>query len=226
MRLLHLAQHNAWIIQVERCVGDFVARGALLLSLHPGQKVSQELLDALYSAFDIGTERTLFGDVLFGIRQLVDIALKAISPAINDPTTAVNSIDYLTNLLLYAARHADVADRFYDDKVRLRVIAPRPTFIKMLDLAFDQIRHYSSSEVTITLRLLDALAEIAQATGDPDRHAAIWKHAAMISRNVDRTIHEPLERAKINERLREIAARCGAHLAGVELEGASETPQP
>jgi uncharacterized membrane protein len=88
----------------------------------------------------------------------------------------------------------------------------------MLDLAFDQIRHYSSHEVTITLRLLDALAEIAQATNEPERHAAIWRHASMISRNVDPNISEPLERAKVNERLREVAARCAAIPEGVELE--------
>jgi uncharacterized membrane protein len=219
--LRHIAKKQAGLIKVERRVGDFVARDALLLSLLPGQKVSQELLDTLYSAFDIGTERTMFGDVLFGIRQLVDMALKAISPAINDPTTAVNCIDYLTNILSFAARHAEVAGRYYDADQRVRLIAPRPTFEMMLDLAFDQIRHYSSREVTITLRMLDALVEIAQATSDPARHAALWRHTGMISRSVAHTIPEPLERAAINERLRAIAALCGGKLEGVELTNAS-----
>jgi uncharacterized membrane protein len=218
--LLHLAKENNWVIKVERPVGDFVARDGLLLSLMPGQKVSQELLDALHGAFDIGTERTLFGDALFGVRQLVDIALKAISPGVNDPTTAINALDYLGNILIYVARHADVSGRYYDEKGRLRVVVPRPSFATMLDLAFDQIRHYSNREPTITLRVLELLGEIAQATGDPARHAAIWRHTSMISRNVAGQILEPHDRARINQRLREIAAITGGDLQGVELDHA------
>jgi uncharacterized membrane protein len=224
--LVRIAQENSFVVMLERRMGDFVARDTLLLSLLPGQKVSQGLLDALRNAFDIGTERTMFGDVLFGIRQLVDIALKAISPAINDPTTAVNCIDYLDNILIQAARHADIPGRFRDENGSLRLIAPQPTFVMMLDLAFDQIRHYSRSEVTITLRMLDALAEIAQATTEPERHAAIWRHASMISRNVERNIREPLERKQINARLQELAVRCDKGLEGVELDEAAESIHP
>jgi uncharacterized membrane protein len=215
--LVRIATEYSMVIKVEHLVGDFVARDGLLLSLFPAQRVSQELLDDLYSVFDIGTERTMFIDVLFGIRQLVDIALKAISPAINDPTTAVNCIDYLSNILIQVARHADNPERYYDEEGRLRLIAPQPNFVMMLNLAFDQIRHYSRSEVTITLRTLDALAEIAQATHNLERHAAIWNHASMISRSVECTIKEPYELQKINDRLHEVAARCGGKYEDVEL---------
>jgi uncharacterized membrane protein len=182
--------------------------------------VSQTLFDTFYSTFDIGTERTMFSDTLFGIRQLADIALKASSPAVNDPTTTVNCIDYLTNILTQAAHHADVRRRFYDHQGILRLVAPRPTFTMMLDLAFDQIRHYMP-DAHVTLRLLDGLAEIARATSDAERHAAIWRHATMISRRAALSIAEPLERAQINERLREIAARCSASLEGIELDNAA-----
>jgi uncharacterized membrane protein len=219
-RLLKMAEEHSLRIVVERQVGDFVARDAPLLTLYMHDNVSQTLFDTLYSAFDIGTERTMFSDTLFGIRQLADIALKASSPAVNDPTTTVNCIDYLTNILIQAAHHADVRGRFYDDQGRLRLVAPRPTFTMMLDLAFDQIRHYMP-DAQVTLRLLDGLAEIARATGDAERHAAIWRHATMISRRAALSIAEPLERAQINERLREIAARCGASLEGIELDNAT-----
>ena len=222
--LLRIAKEYGISIKVERSIGDFVAREGVLLALLPGQKASQELLDALYSAFDFGTERTMYGDVLFGIRQLVDIALRAISPSVNDPTTAVSCIDYLTNILVQAAHHADVSGRYYDEDGRVRLVMPRPTFVMMLDLAFNQIRHYSHTEVTITVRVLDALAEISQATQDEDRHTAIWRHAAMISRSVDLNIHEPLERRMINDRLHEIAARCGGNLEGVQLTNAEAPP--
>ena len=218
--LLRVAKTHGVSIKVEPRIGDFVARDGVLLALVPGQELSQELLDSLYRAFDFGTERTMYGDVLFGIRQLVDIALRAISPSVNDPTTAVSCINYLTNILIQAARHADVSGRYRDEDGRVRLVVPRPTFVMMLDLAFDQIRHYSNTEVTVTMRVLDALAEIAQATQDTDRHIAIWRHAAMLSRSVVRNIHEPLERKRINERLHEIAARCGGKLDGVQLDNA------
>ena len=90
----------------------------------------------------------------------------------------------------------------------------------MLDLAFGQLRHYTAGDAAITLRVLDALAEIAQVTRDPERHAAIWRHAGMISRAVEFTLTEPYERGQINERLREIAARCGVSPQGIELANA------
>jgi uncharacterized membrane protein len=215
--LVRVAQDYEIVVEVERMVGDFVAREGEILSFLPAQKMSQTLLDDLHNTFDIGTERTLFGDVLFGIRQLVDIALKAISPAINDPTTATNCIDYLSNLLIQVARQSDFQREYRDREGRLRVIAPRPTFAMMLDSAFNQIRHYSPSEVTITLRLLDALNEIAQATNLPERHTALWRHASMISRTVDRNIHEPLERQQVNDRLYQLAAQTGQEVEKVLL---------
>jgi uncharacterized membrane protein len=170
------------------------------------------LIDDLYSAFDIGAERTMFDDVLFGIRQLVDIALKAISPAVNDPTTAANCIDYLSNILILAVRRPDRQRQHRDGAGSLRVLAPRPTFAMMLDLAFDQIRYYSRNDVTITLRLLAALADIARATQDAERQAALWRHACMISRSVARTVSEPLERRQINHGLHQLAALTGGDL--------------
>jgi uncharacterized membrane protein len=223
--LVQTAQAHALVIKLERMVGDFVARDSPLLSIWPGEQVSQAFMDDLYSAFDIGTERTMFDDVLFGIRQLVDIALKAISPAVNDPTTAVNCIDYLSNLLIQAAHHPDPPGQYTDTTGKLRLIAPRPTFAMLLDLAFDQIRHYSRQEVTITLRLLAALTEIAQATSDPERQTELWRHACMISRNVDSHIREPLERRQINDYLHQLAMRTGGQ-AQMALLAVDAKPQP
>ena len=204
--LVQVAQKHDITIQLERMVGDFVAKDGVLLRFWPATPATDRATEWLRSAFDIGTERTLFDDVLFGLRQLVDIALKAISPAVNDPTTAVNCIDYLTNILIQVVHCADSPIYYYDENRILRVICRKPTFDMMLDLAFDQLRHYSRAEVTITLRLLAALTEIAAATGDAERQAALWRHATMIRRNVDQGITEPLERRKINEYLQQLAS--------------------
>jgi uncharacterized membrane protein len=210
--LVQAAQAHAFVIKIEPLIGDFVARASPLLSLWPATPVAQPLLDELASAFDIGTERTMFDDVRFGFRQLVDIALKAISPAVNDPTTAANCIDYLSNLLIQVAQQPDRSGQYQDATGTLRVLAPRLTFAHLLDLAFDQLRHYARSDVTITLRLLAALNEIAQATEDPERHAALWRHAGLISRSVARNIAEPQERQQINDCLHQLARRTNGKL--------------
>jgi len=204
--LVQAAQTHDITIQLERMVGDFVAKDGALLRFWPATLAADLITEWLRSAFDIGTERTMFDDVLFGFRQLVDIALKAISPAVNDPTTAVNCIDYLTNLLIQVVHYPDSPIYYRDENAILRVICRKPTFDMMLDLAFDQLRHYSGAEVTITLRLLTALTEIAAATDDTKRQAALWRHATMIRRNADQGISEPLDRRKINEYLQQLAS--------------------
>lgn len=216
-RLVRVAQEHDLFIQIERMVGDFVAEDSLLLRLWPDRGRSAALTEQMNEAFDIGPERTMFEDVLFGIRQLVDIALKAISPAVNDPTTAVNCIDALSNILIQAAQYPNPCSQHYDEAGAVRVIGRHVTFTALVDLAFDQIRHYARSEVTVTLHLLNALMEIARTTTDQQRLDLLWQHAGMISRGADRGIFEPLDRQKINDCLGLIAQQVGQQLTDVLL---------
>ena len=122
----------------------------------------------LRSAFDIGPMRTLQQDVEFGILQIVDIALRAISPAVNDPSTAINCVDQLTRILIRWAGRAPPAALLSDPPHVVRVIMPWIDFDHLLDTAFEQIRHYSVSDVAVSLRLLRALDDLA-ATIDDER---------------------------------------------------------
>lgn len=151
--------HGAWI-EVTEGVGAFMVAGGALFKVWP--QAAAPLAAELQSTVDIGTERTLFEDALFGVRQLVDIALKAISPAVNDPTTAVNCLDYLTNILVQAAQQPDEAESFADGAGRPCLRCPAQTFDKFVALAYGQIRQYSRSEPTLTVRLLDSIATVAQ----------------------------------------------------------------
>jgi uncharacterized membrane protein len=209
--LVVLAQEHDLVLRVERKIGDFVAEGSRLLRVGrmagwAEGPLPSGLIEDLWQAFDVGIERTLLDDPLFGARQLVDIALKAVSPAVNDPTTAVNCIDYLTNILIQAAHQPDGVIHHFDEAGHLRLICQPPTFEQLLDLAFEQLRLYTRTDTTLVLRLLDALTEIAQATNLPERHAALWRHAGMISRSVDPVITEPLERRQINDCLHTLTA--------------------
>ena len=120
----------------------------------------------LRDTIDIGTSRTLQQDVEFGVLQIVDIALKAISPAVNDPSTAINCVDHLSRILIRFVSREQPSRLLYDPPGVLRVSIPWPDFDQMLHSAFDQIRLYSKSDAAVSLRLLRALGDIAVATPD------------------------------------------------------------
>ena len=99
-RLIGLAKHYHVTIRVLRRVGHFVPEGIPLMMVSKGNRLPPEGIAELLAAFDLGPTRTLQQDVEFGVLQIVDVALKAISPAVNDPTTAINCIDQLSRILI------------------------------------------------------------------------------------------------------------------------------
>jgi uncharacterized membrane protein len=103
-------------------------------------------------------------DIEFGVLQIVDIALKAISPAVNDPTTAINCIDQLSRILIRVAAHEPPEPHYYDPPGVFRLTLPWIGFDGLLDSAFEQIRLYSRGDMAVSLRLLRAFADIAGST--------------------------------------------------------------
>ena len=166
-RLVALAKEHHIKIRVLRRVGQFVPSGVPLLAVARGDRLSHEVTRDLLGAFDLGPSRTLQQDVEFGVLQIVDIALKAISPAVNDPTTAISCVDQLSRILIrYASREPQ--DSFlYDPPGVIRVSIPWIRFSNLLESALEQIRMYAKGDVAVSLRLLRALRDIASATPDP-----------------------------------------------------------
>ncbi len=115
----------------------------------------------------MGPSRTLQQDVEFGVLQIVDIALKAISPAVNDPTTAISCVDQLSRILIRFASRDLPEPVLYDPPGKARLSISWIGFEALLNSAFEQIRMYSKTDVAVSLRLLRALTDIAAAT--PDR---------------------------------------------------------
>lgn len=222
VRLVDIAQRYDLVLELTCQTGDFIVQGRPLLKLYPGTKLTPQLSTELENQFDIGTERTLFEDALFGIRQLVDIALKALSPAVNDPTTAINCLDYLTNILVHAA-HLPKHHRHYDDQQgKVRLLVRKLSFEAMVELAFNQIRHYGCGDVLVTIRMIDALTEIAQATADQERRALLWRYVTMIRCSADRMVADPHDRGRVNAGLRRAAAQMDNTTATVRLDQAIE----
>jgi uncharacterized membrane protein len=166
-RLVALAKSYRLKVRVLRRVGQFVPAGAPLLAVSKGDRLSGDRSAELRGAFDFGPSRTLQQDVEFGVLQIVDIALKAISPAVNDPSTAVSCVDQLSRILIRFVSREPPESALYDPPGIVRVLVPWIDFDHLLDSAFDQIRMYSKTDVAVSLRMLRALGDIARSTTDP-----------------------------------------------------------
>ena len=157
-------------IRLLRPIGHFVPQGVPLFTVSRKDRLTPERSVELRSAFVIGSMRTMQQDVEFGVLQIVDIALKAISPAVNDPSTAINCVDQLTRILIRWVGRAPPASLLCDPPHVVRVIIPWIDFDHLLDTAFEQIRHYAVNDIAVSLRLLRALGDLA-ATTDDERDA-------------------------------------------------------
>ena len=166
-RLLHLARVFKVRVRVLRRVGHFVPENVGLFAVSPEERLDPDRTHELRSAFDIGPTRTMQQDVEFGVIQIVDIALKAMSSAVNDPSTAITCVDQLGRILIrFIGRNAPVSMLCSPPHV-VRVIVPSIGIENLLDTAFEQIRHYSMADVAVSLRLLRAYDDIASTCAEP-----------------------------------------------------------
>jgi uncharacterized membrane protein len=167
-RLVVVAKHYHVCIRVLRRVGHFVPAAVPLMMVSKGGRLPPEGAAGLLAAFDLGPTRTLQQDVEFGVLQIVDIALKAISPAVNDPSTAISCVDQLSRILIRFASREPPEDLLYDPPGAVRASVGWIHFERLLEAAFEQIRMYSKADVAVSLRLLRALGDIAASTPDPE----------------------------------------------------------
>jgi uncharacterized membrane protein len=201
-RLMKMATEADLVVYMLMPVGGFVVRDQPIAAVYPALHLTEKLITELSHVYAIGRNRSTREDPEFGLRQIVDIAVKALSPSSNDPTTAVNTIDYLSALIIEFARR-DIPDRLRrDEEGALRVVAVGPTFRSMTDLAFNQIREHTSGDVSVTIALLQGFRRIAGVVQSEGRRDLIEEHLAKISRASDKSVMEPLDREQINDALR------------------------
>ena len=166
-RLLNTAKVYKVKVHVLRRVGQFVPEGVPLLQVYKGDRLPAEGVFQLRNAFDFGPSRTLQQDIEFGVLQIVDIALKAISPAVNDPSTAITCVDQLSRVLIRFAAREIPAPVLCDPPGLVRVSLMWSNLDRMLDSAFEQIRLYSQGDLAVSLRMMRALGDIAVTLQDP-----------------------------------------------------------
>ncbi len=201
--LLRLAREQKTVVRMERGIGEFVVENTALVSLGLENPPDLETTAALHATFSFSSYRTLEQDAAFGIRQLVDVALKALSPGVNDTTTAVTCVDYLTTILARLAAQQIPASRRYEGG-ELRVIARGPSFQSLVAESFDQIRESAKGNLGIMLRMLGSLETIASLTADSSRRQALHEQVEWIAELAKRTLDSPHNRSRFESRLAQV----------------------
>lgn len=197
--LMKLASQHDLLIRLQVRPGQFLVKGNALVKIYPGERVDRPLIDHIRKAFIIGRERTEQQDIEFPINQLVEIALRAISPAVNDPFTAIRCIDRLSVGLSSLAQRQFPSPYRYDQAQNLRVIAQVVAFEQLMDQAFNPIRQYAQSDSAVTIRLLVAIARIAEANRYATYQPTLCHHAEMILRGSKVGLSEEYDRKAVEQ---------------------------
>ncbi|HEX4132768.1 MAG TPA: DUF2254 domain-containing protein [Pirellulales bacterium] len=202
-RLLELAKQHDLVLSIEQRPGKFFFKGRDLVRVWPGAKLDDALAADVRAALCFGKRRTLVQDIEFAIDQLVEVAVRALSPCINDPFTAMNYLDRLGAALCLLAEKTIPSPFRYDDEGRLRVVTDRSSLAGIVDAAFNQIRQAARGNTSVTLRLLETITGVARHTRDPVFREALGRHAETAHGDGEHSIHNPLDRADVDQRYRD-----------------------
>jgi uncharacterized membrane protein len=197
--LVRLAEEADAVISLEHRPGHFVVRGHRFATVWPAETAAQ-VRQALGRAHIIGPYRTLTQDVSFGIDQLVEIAIRALSAAVNDTFTALTCIDWLGENLCKIVTGWHPARVYRDSHGFVRVIATEPAYDRLVQRAFEKIRESSVGMPAVMIRMLEALARIMEETTSDGQRRVLLEQAAMIDRASERSVPEAADRADVRRR--------------------------
>ena len=209
--LLRIAEQNEWVLALRSRPGQFIAAGAPLIDVWVGERSKNnasrlcDLSADLNNAIIVGIRRTPRQDVVCAIKELVEVAVRSLSPGINDPFTAADCVDRLGAALARLAEKEIGAEPHLDDENTVRLVICPLHFDDILDAAFDQIRQHSRRSVAVTIRLLEALQLIASRVTAPDDVGAVKKQAALVVKNAA-DVPEEKDRNDIEDRYRAVVA--------------------
>ena len=185
--LMQLGRRAGCVIEVVVAVGDAAFDSTAILRVYGGSGPlpEKDLRDAIH----LGDERTFEQDPKYAIRLLVDIAIKALSPAINDPTTAVQALDQIEDLLIRLGRRRLEIGAFRDGQSNLRLLITYPAWEDFLRLALDEIRFYGASSVQVMRRMKALVSELISILPE-ERRAALVEWRERLQSTVERSFHD------------------------------------
>jgi uncharacterized membrane protein len=194
--LLGIATQAGAVIHLRYRPGHFLVQGSPLATVWPAS-AARQVADGLTRAHVTGPYRTLAQDVSFGIDQLVEIAIRALSTAVNDTFTAVTCVDWLSDSLCKVAGRWQPARVHRDRAGAVRVITTEPTYDRLVQRSFEKIRQSARGSPAVLIRQLDALARIMERTTADDQRQVLLDQAAMIIHASEESVPEEPDRADV-----------------------------
>ncbi|MGW8884924.1 DUF2254 domain-containing protein [Streptomyces sp. NPDC055749] len=189
-RLVRAARRQGVVLRLIPRIGDFVVPGTPVLAVHGGAAPPRR---ALRYTVSVGVERTLHQDLSFGLRQLSDIALRALSTSVNDPTTAVQCLDRIVQFLAAVVHRPLGTVHHRDGRGEVRLVQDVPGWTDLVDLAFEEIRWYSVGSPQVTRRLLAGFGDLMLLAPE-ERRKPLVRHRALLVQAVERTVPDAAER--------------------------------
>jgi uncharacterized membrane protein len=200
------ARKHAALLRMEHGVGEFIVETNPLLSMVSSRAPDQPTIKELNNLFTIEHCRTIEQDPAFGIRQIVDIAVKALSPSINDPTTANTSLAYLTSIFALLARRRFPAECDYDGD-KLLLINCRRGIETLIHMAFGEIRQNSGGQPVVMVNILQAMGKIAAAGSlTPAIRDALARQGGLVLQMAEQCVSFPPDLDEIRKQARELEA--------------------
>lgn len=195
--LIRKARDAGAILELQRAVGDTIVFGTVLMCVHGGKQPIREA--PLLKCVRVKRTRTFEQDLKYSIRLIVDISIKALSAAINDPTTAVQGIDQLEDILRRLGRHELDTGYHRDAEGVLRVILPMPSWEDYLRLSFDEIRNCGGSQIQVMRRLRSALIGITEVVASESRTEQVNAYLRRLDLDISRSTLSPEDQAAASQ---------------------------
>ncbi len=208
-QLVQLAEREDVLIGLDFGPGDYVVQDGLGIGVYPASRSSRQMRVAVQKAITIAYQRTPAQDPEFSVRHLVEIGVRALSPGVNDPYTAVAVINQLSTSLCRLMGRALPAGQLHDTQGRLRVLCRRPTYSTLVGAAFNQLRQNSGGAALVYIHLIEALHRIAEFAQLEVQRDALRQQLKVVCESAARSIPEEYDRQAIEIRAQAAMEKLG-----------------
>jgi uncharacterized membrane protein len=207
--LAECAREAGAVIALDFRPGQHLLAGGTHGHVCPASALQEAFRDKIPDYIVLGSQPTAAQDVEFAIRQLVEVAVRALSPGVNDPFTAIAAIDRLGRSLAFAMGRGAAQEVWRDEEGTARVGAKPTTFAGVLDAAFNQIRQAGGGHPAILIRIVTTLAQLSEHAGSERHRQAIATHVGLVEAEGERSIAEPYDLRALKEQSAAARAQLG-----------------
>lgn len=202
--LEELARHNKVGLNILQRPGNYITRDMALVSIDENKSLDEKACAKLRAAFLLGSERTSEQDIEYSIDQLVEIAVRALSPGVNDPFTALTCIDYLGSVICRVTDREFPSAHVCDEDQNILISFKIVSFSSIVSAAFNKIRQHGSGDAAILIRMLEVLYNAIKLTKDPEQQQILLQQAEMIHRSGLANLPEQFDQNDLEERFQQI----------------------